>query len=745
MDEQPVREFGTYCAFPKSRHTVCQHKIDTFLLQSQELDAITNGVDDAYTAAYKMLKLRRDDQVVMRAREEIEAFRKYVPLLNEVANPALQPRHWERIFSVFDKAVYDHTTPPTAHDLLEWGALTQLEQLETIGAQASKEFSLAQTLKKMTKEWQGQNFKCLPYKDTGTYVLGGSDDAQALLDDQIVKAQGMCASPFVKPFEAEAKAWSAVLNTLQDMLDNWLKCQQTWLYLEPIFSSEDIVKQMPEEGEKFRQVDNEWRDIMNATKEAPDVITIGKDKERLDRLEECNILLDQIQKGLSAYLEKKRLFFPRFFFLSNDEMLEILSETKDPTRVQPHLKKCFEGIAKLKFEGDDFVIAAMISEESEEVPLMKPVVVAGTRCASQIRHTLFCRLSARNYSCTLRNTDTFFYPSQDANGAVEKWLLQTEAAMFDSIHNVTGEGLAAYVTKPRDQWVLDWPGMVVLVVTAVNWTADVTKAIGEGKTSVKTYEEKCTADLLKIVDRVRGELTSLQRKTLGALVVMDVHARDVVSVLARNGVSSATDFDWQAQLRSYWEDDPREERELTAIMRIMNAEVEYGYEYLGNSSRLVITPLTDRCYRTLMGAIHLTMGGAPEGPAGTGKTETTKDLAKALARQCVVFNCSDSMDYIQMGKFFKGLASSGAWACFDEFNRIDLEVLSVVAQQVLDIQRAIGAKVTSFVFEGTEIGLKYSAWCCITMNPGYAGRSELPDNLKALFRYVFPTHHIPPP
>ena len=173
-----------------------------------------------------------------------------------------------------------------------------------------------------TKEWR-----------TGR-ILAGIDEIQQELDDQIVKTQAMHGSRYVKPFLSRVDAWEHTLTSLQDIIDNWLKVQAAWLYLEPIFSSDDITRQLPTESSMFTVVNGVWIESMAETAREPAVLSVARREGLLEQLTDANEKLDVIQKGLSDYLETKRLAFPRFFFLSNDELLEILAETKDPTKVQ---------------------------------------------------------------------------------------------------------------------------------------------------------------------------------------------------------------------------------------------------------------------------------------------------------------------------------------------------------------------------------------------------------------------------
>lgn len=327
-------------------------------------------------------------------------------------------------------------------------------------------------------------------------------------------------------------------------------------------------------------------------------------------------MLEQVQKGLTDYLETKRSVFARFYFLSNDELLSILSDSKDVTLIQPHLKKCFEGIDKVKFL-PNLWIDRVLSPEGEELILTSAINPLGKN--------------------------------------VENWMLELEAMMRTSVRDVMSQAIVDYTVVARPTWMQKWPGMIVLNGSQMHWTKEMEDLFLEhGIDGPSLMYDRQIAQLNDMTVLVRGYLSPQARTTIGALTVIDVHARDVIKKLKDERVDSKDNFSWTSQLRYYWQGG-----ELSAQM--VAAARPYGYEYLGNTFRLVITPLTDKCYLTLMGALQMIFGGAPAGPAGTGKTETTKDLAKALAMQCVVFNCSDGLDYIAMGKFFKGLAACGAW------------------------------------------------------------------------------------
>lgn len=325
---------------------------------------------------------------------------------------------------------------------------------------------------------------------------------------------------------------------------------------------------MPEEGRFFSQVDTIYKRYMMAVLKEPIVMETAAQPGLLEAMSEANTMLEKILVGVNNYLEQKRVFFPRFFFLSNDEMLEILSETKDPLRVQPHLNKCFEGINRLNFN-DSLEAFAMTSVEREQVNFLEKVSTAAAR------------------------------------GSVEKWLSQVEEQMLSSIKMETLNSWNDYAQTDRVEWITKWPGMAVLAVSQIYWAADIESKIPVGK--LDEYFENLQQQLIDTVAMIRSKkITNLDRITVKALIVIDVHAKDVVEHLIKSKVKTFDDFQWLRQLRYYMTD--------TGVdVRIINASVPYAYEYLGNSDRLVITPLTDRCYMTLMSAYQLHLNGAPEG------------------------------------------------------------------------------------------------------------------------------------
>uniref|UniRef100_A0A8C5F0M4 Dynein axonemal heavy chain 11 n=1 Tax=Gopherus evgoodei TaxID=1825980 RepID=A0A8C5F0M4_9SAUR len=612
--------------------------------------------------------------------------------VTELQNPAIRERHWHQLMNATDVST-------TLADLLGLQLHKVEDEVRSIVDKAVKELGTEKILTEISQTWATVEFCYEEHYRTRTPLLKCDEQLFETLENNQVQLQTILQSKYVEYFIEQVTSWQRTLNVADSVIFIWMEIQRTWSHLESIFiGSDDIRTQLPKDAKRFDGVDADFKELMMETANTKNVLEATTKPNLYEKLESLQRRLSLCEKALAEYLETKCLAFPRFYFVSSADLLDILSKGTQPRQVTRHLTKLFDNIADLQFqdnkEKSTDIALGMYSKEKEYVP---------------------------------------FHAECECIGQVETWLQQLEETMYKTVHRHIMEAIAAYEEKPREQWIFDYPAQVALTSSQIWWTTDVGIAFNrleEGfETALKDYNKKQIAQLNALIALLLGELASGDRQKIMTICTIDVHARDVVAKLVAQKVTSSQAFAWLSQLRHRWD-----EAQKHCLANICDAQFQYFYEYLGNTSRLVITPLTDRCYITLTQSLHLTMSGAPAGPAGTGKTETTKDLGHALGMMVYVFNCSEQMDYKSIGNIYKGLVQTGAWGCFDEFNRISVEVLSVVAVQVKTIHDAIRNKRKKFLFLGENITLKTSVGIFITMNPGYAGRTELPENLKALFR-----------
>lgn len=620
----------------------------------------------------------------------IDEYQTIWPGLKLMIGESFQREHWNQMMHILNIKGFNPDALTLGHILEKSSVILQkIDDLKELAARAQGEVTIREAIQELDNWCVTAEFELMDYTDNfkrkiplikeWTEMMSKVGDNQSLL-------QSIKDSKFFARFKDRISQFDSKMGGLDRYLTKINNVQRRWLYLEPIFNKGAL----PSEKQRFQNLNDKFVEIMRTVEKNKKIALLGE-INGLDTT--LNEILDQIevcQSALNKFLEETRNRFPRFFFLGDDDLLEIMGQSENPSVIKLHLKKIFAGIFDVNFTNKpdgSMTISSMLSSAGEVVNLNTQVPIVSN---------------------------------------LENWLSQLEKEMFSTLE----DSLTKCIKDPQLS-ISQYPGQILGISKEVDYSHRVLDALEKGRLP---DAKKHLDAFLDTLTKTKNKLDKVDQIKVKGLIMDVIHQIEVVDELIKYKVTDTKNWYWFKQLKYFIG-----KKSKKCVIMMCKATFDYTYDYQGNPSKLVHTPLTDKCYLTLTQGMMLGFGGNPYGPAGTGKTESVKALGQAMARMVLVFNCDENLDYRSMGRIFVGLVKCGAWGCFDEFNRLIEEQLSAISQQIQIIQDAIREKRPKVHMMDKEIDVNFNAGIFVTLNPagkGYGGRSKLPDNLKLLFRPV---------
>lgn len=581
---------------------------------------------------------------------------KAIPILTSLKSEAILPRHWKQIFTILNHEYQFPSNGLILADVWDLGLIANEITIREIITQAQAERALEEFMKDIRQSWNNYTLDLVSFKNTCN-LISGWDDLLEKCHEGLDSLAAMKHSPYYKVFATDAQYWENILGRVLILLDIWIDMQRQWVYLQGVFlSNADIKYLLPMEHTQFSNITVEFVDLMKKVSKSPlviDVISLPSLQHSLERLTD---LLKRIQKALGEYLDRERQSFPRFYFIGDDDLLDLIGNGREPQLVAKHFRKMFSAITEVVVSTKNpDQICGIASDDGEQLLFRTPIDVSASKVNEWLR---------------------------DLELQVRMSLAQSLVVAYSQFKDLFHADDTSF-QKTLLLWVENFPGQLSILSAQIMWSTLVPKMLDEGS-GLLYVSERLQTMLETLASHISRDLSLIERRKCQNLIAEIVHQRYSLSILNLSHTKSSDDFDWLFHMRFEYDEEGSLLESLT--IKMADTSFTYGFEYIGNVERLVQTPLTDKCYLTMTQALSQGLGGSPYGPAGTGKTESVKALGAQMGRLVMVFNCDERFDFQAMGRIFTGICQIGAWVCFDEFNRLEERILSAISQQIQSIQ-----------------------------------------------------------
>jgi len=493
----------------------CQGQFDSFL--ATKWNDTNPGEMDEKTK--KLLKGLKEMKVDKRANAYIgimDGIKKWIiflPLIEDLRNDAMRERHWDSLkqkigvqFEINDKLLLSFIYE------LDLGKFQ--EDVEEIADQAKQEKRMEVTLDRLEKEWRPRAFEFTPHKDSGFHLLKLNEEDVEALENDVTAVSAMFSSRYLATFEEKINYWNKALANIGEIVSIMSEVQRQWSFLENLFMhSEEVKKELPNESQKFIGIDKETKSVLAEAYKSKICLDFCTRDHVLPILDKIRGDLQICEVALNDFVYSKRVAFARFFFVSQTDLLDILSNGNVPTKVMKHMPKIFGAIETLE-----------LIEEG-----VRPSVQGMHACigVEYVKFTKELKLL----------------------GKVEVYLQWVIDTMRSSLKDITTENMKIMGTGDKLLWIKDTPSQVLLLLNNANWVINCEKAFMAAQNGEKDSMEKCYDNQVEDLSGLIGMVTHPSvdkplRTKLMCLITMDAHSRDMIRDMRDGGCRHKDHFLW---------------------------------------------------------------------------------------------------------------------------------------------------------------------------------------------------------